>query len=615
MDVLWRPFITLLDGSRRCLADRHIERRRPDEKMVTMMAKSAIDLGRPEIAIDAVQDLDKYGIPFTVFTVSVLIKAHGRQASSAGVTKVLEGLEGRGIEPDLIVFNTAIDAYVRCGEREKAGHMLREVTRRGLTPNATSYNPILRDIAQSGKLEEAMALRHDMERRHIKPSAYTYNALIQTAVTAKKWTLATEYLIQSSAAAQKARRYGAESGQGVGGGHKSDDLQPSTMSKDVAVGFTTVISGLAMDGDIKRAGQLLDHMVKRIEESGRTNKLELEIGIGATAILSALLSRDDVVRAWKLFRSIRRRFNIRLPPDAYNAMIRGLTRRGDSAAMEAGERVFSEMMKVFRQQRTVSNALEMHSVHASPSQTVTEVTSEDITLAYNTMIDGYSRAGNTAAGEQLLEEMEANGYVTTVVTYTTLMNGYGKEMDIESTRRVFKRMRERGISADRVTMNAFVGGCVRVGDMDLAVRLFEEMQRIGGRVSPNLVTFSAMIAGYVRQNRRSDAWDTYEEMKGLGIAPNERLLDRMMAAFVSPELKPARETVEEGEEVDQVVEWVEAGGDGGLLDGDVRDGLLSTDGWASKIAMVLLQDMETCRCSEINKVRWRRAISSLWNDV
>lgn len=622
MAVLWKPFIILFDGSQKELEERQFERRRPDEKMVARMANSAIEVGRPDVAVNAVQELDNHEVPFTVFTISVLIKAHGRQGNAKGVTKVLAELGDRGIEPDLVIFNTAIDAYVRSGEKVMAGQVLREINRRGLTPNATSYNPILREVARSGRLEDALALRRDMERRHIKPTSYTYNALIQTCVTAKRWALAMEFLRQSFAAAgEHAKRYSEKSGRGLGAEYENKS-PAGAMSKDVAVGFTTVISGLALDGDIKRAVKLLEHMVKRIEDSGKTIKLEIEIGISVAAVLSALLRQDDVVRAWMLFRSIRKHFNIRLPPDTYNAVIRGLARRGDVASVEAAEQVFSEMMQVFQKKRTSQHHRGLPSAHAAPSNGAREATCEDVSLAYNAMIDGHAQSGSTTAGERLLNEMEENGHVATVVTYTTLISGYGKEMDVVSTRRVFKRMRERGISPDRVTMNAFIGGCVRAGDMDLALRLFEEMQRIGGRVSPNLVTFSAIIAGYVRQNKANEAWDTYEEMKGLGIVPNERLLDRMMAAFVSPDLRPRRGEVDEASDSDEDVESVASVAQGAesdesesmeLLGGIAEKQILGRTGWRSERAMVLLEDMKVCKCSEVNKKRWRKAINSVWS--
>lgn len=612
MNALWKTYIVLADGSQRELKGGQLERRQPDEKMVTNMANSAVELGRPDIAVSALQKMEKQRVAFTVFTVSVLIKAHGRQRNVEGITNVLNGLVDRGIKPDLVVLNTAIDAYVRCGENGKAGQVLRDISKRGLAPNASSYNPILREIARSGKLEEALSLQEDMKRRNIKPSGYTYNALIQTAVTARQWTLATDFLIASSAAAQKWSRKGSRSR-----GENYDGSAAAAMSKDVAVGFTTVISGLALNGDVKRAGQLLDYMVKRIEQSGKSAKLEAEIGIAVSAILSALMGQNEVVRAWRLFRSVRKRFSITLPPDTYNAVIRGLARRGEIAYMDAADYVFSEMMEAFNEQRCRENEDDYPlSKDVLGSTRGAEATPQDITLAYNTLIDGHCRCGIASAGERLLEEMEENGHVATVVTYTTLINGYGKETDLVSTRRIFKRMRERGISPDRVTMNAFIGGCVRSGDMELALRLFEEMQRIGSRVSPDLVTFSALIAGYVRQNKRNEAWDMYEEMKGLKIVPNERLLDRMMAAFVSPDLKPGRREVDDEEEYVDEGDMEEVLDLGELAEDELEVGLegdvLRKEGWTSQRATVLLQDMEVCRCSEVNKKRWRKAISSLW---
>lgn len=666
LQELWRPYIVLQDGTQRQLSDRDQARRVPDERMITQIANSVLRVGRPDAAVKVIKDMEGNGVPASIFTISVLINALGRQDNADAVKTVLAGLEGRGMKPDVIVINTAIEAFIRCGERSKAGQLLRRMGTYGLTPTVRSFNPVFRDLAKNVKIAEMEALQQEMVRLEIAPTSRTYNAFIHAHVKAQNWTKAAQLLVESAAlgaeSAQDPNRFRDEDSVG---NSRGKGRGPVAMTQGVAVGYTTVISGLAASRDMKRAASLLEKMVSVIESTGKTRELEIEIGIAVAAILSALLAQDDVVRTWKLFRSIRKRFKVRLPPDTYNAVIRGLAKRGESVSMEAATQVFNEMMIVFKKERSENRYRPSRKADA-PIDGAREATSEDISLAYNSLIDGYVRCGNSTAGEQLLDELEDSAHMPTVVTYTTLMSGYGKELDIISTRRIFRRMQKAGIGPDRVTMNAFIGACVRVGDMELAVRLFEQMQRRSGRISPNLVTFSAIIAGYVRQNHITQAWDTYEEMKGLGIVPNERLLERMMAAVVAPELKPGREEmwdlqdeldedegipilIEDGENVKlkerriqqrlgehgrsetSEIEEMKFGGEecgsrilsaverelkmieeeGSSVTNDMS-GIGVREGWSSKRAMTLLEDMENCKCSDVNKARWRKAIEKVW---
>lgn len=631
LDALWKPYIINRDGSRRRLGEKQQARREPDEKMVTQIANSAIRTGRSDVAVKIVREMEAQGVRASIFTISVLINALGRQENPDAVKRVLAGLEGSGLKPDAIVINTAIEAFIRCGERKIALQLLRRMSQYGLTPTVRSFNPIFRDLARNSKIEEMEALRKEMERLQIAPTSRTYNAFIHVHVKSRNWKRAAELLNESATLAEETQESEMLPEEDSTSKPRRQGKSPVFMSQGTAVGYTTVISGLAVAKDIKHAMALLERMVKVVERMGKTHELELEIGIAVTAILSAMLAQDDVIRAWTLFRTVRRRFQVRLPPDMYNAVIRGLAKRGDKLSMEAATMVFNEMMTTFRKQRQALRDIGVRSADG-PIDGAREATTADISMAYNSLIDGYVRCGNSTMGEQLLDELEDSGHVATVVTYTTLMGGYGRELDIASTRRVFRRMQKAGIAADRVTMNVFIGACVRTGDMELAVRLFEQMQRLGGRISPDLVTFSAIIAGYVRQNRISEAWDAYEEMKGVGIVPNERLLERMMAAVVAPELKPGRDEVweildngeiEEGE--DEVVEGGER--DDGSEEADVEDVAVEQDesleanlvarlglqdGWSSKRVLVLLEDMENCKCSDINKRRWRKAIENVW---
>lgn len=610
---LWDRTIILYNGMERRLEMRQQARRVPDEKMILRVANSAVDNGKPELACKLIIQMENNGIMPSIFIISVLIKAYGRLRHTDGITNVLSRLNRRNLEPDLIVFNSAIDAYMRCGEKAMASQVLQEIFRRRLSPNSRSYNPILRSLASAGKLQEALAIREDMIRRGVVPCLHSYNALIHASVKSKEWTTAASFLNEAIATVEENSR---------------DRRNKVRNYKDLCVGFTSVISGIAMEDKIDDALELLQNLSDRVQKAGLNAEMEIEIGIALTSILSALLKRGEVVRAWTIFRTIRQQFKVRLPPDTYNAAIRGLARQGDALSIDAARRVFDEMVQVFGDESNNDPRLKKHRKNMTSSNTpyvTIEAKTEDFVRAYNSMMDGYVRCGDTVSAEALLDEMLAEDIMPSAISFTTLINGYGKELDMMSAKRIFKRMRQSGVSPDRITMNAFIGACVRVGDLDLALRVFEEMQKVGGRLSPDLITFSAIIAGHVRNGDSTAAWDAYEEMKAMGIVPNERMLDRMMATFVSPELKPSKMDVFEldmdilgdtegddevcidSSEVDELV-----GDKTDLIHQDLAIGGLSSEGWTSKRALQLLKDMEQCKCSEMNKRRWRRAIQSVW---
>ena len=649
LETLWQSHLRQCDGTDRVLTDIERTRRLPDEKMVTQTANAAVQNGRPELALSLLKQMNEHDILPTIFSVSVQIKAYGRQGRPDSILNLLSSLNRLDVYPDIVVYNTAIDAFIRCNDFSSAMQVLSEIERRGLEQTVRSYNPIIKHLASQGRLDQAFALRKTMEDKGIRATPYTINALLFGCTKTKQWDIAKDLLLES---------------------HSMDDETPTSslnhieprtkshqgLSKNIIVGYTTVISGLATNNKMPAALLLLENIAEKVEAAGKPPELETELGIAITAIMSAFLRKGDVVRAWMLLRSAQRRFSIKLPPDTYTAVIRGLTRRGDDISFDAANRVFMEMLHIFRDRKR-ERGEKNRNRRTERDLPVVEATPRDFELAYNSMIDCLVKRGNTIAAEGLLDEMEDNGHNPTTVTFTTLINGYGKEMDLISAKRTFKRMRDIGLTPDRIALNAFLGACIRTRDMTLAMKIFEHMQSKGPHLSPNLVTFSAMISGFLRENKKKEAWDAYEEMKGLGIAPNERLLERMMAAFVSIEIKPKKEevwllddeefeyeekmdmqnllketkSIEEKEGLDDnetimivkeevedesmlIVEDDENVEENELveIDEELKKSLLSIGGWDSERALTLLHDMSHCKVSEINRRRWRKAIKDLY---
>lgn len=197
--------------------------------MATQVANAAVNNGRPDLAVDIVREMEKNGVLISIFTVSVLIKAYGRQGNHEDVTKVLASLNRRHLTPDLVLFNTAIDAYIRCGQRGLASLILKEIIRRGLKPNARSFNPILKGLARSGKIEEMDSVRREMKKRGVQANGYTFNAVTSAYVKQGEWEKAKTAL------------------------HDLERLDDKEAGRNLAVGYTTVISGYAAQGQINDA--------------------------------------------------------------------------------------------------------------------------------------------------------------------------------------------------------------------------------------------------------------------------------------------------------------------------------------------------------------------------
>lgn len=90
--------------------------------------------------------------------------------------EVLDEMPMRGIVPDLISFNTLVNARVKSGglTPNLAVELLDMVRNSGLRPDAITYNTLLSACSRDSNLEGAVYFFEDMEA----PDLWTYNAMI-----------------------------------------------------------------------------------------------------------------------------------------------------------------------------------------------------------------------------------------------------------------------------------------------------------------------------------------------------------------------------------------------------------------------------------------------------
>ncbi|KAF2290186.1 hypothetical protein GH714_003954 [Hevea brasiliensis] len=174
----------------------------------------------------------------------------------------------------------------------------------------------------------------------------------------------------------------------------------------------------------------------------------------------------------------------------------------------------------------------------------------------NSLITVFANCGHTGFARQMFDESEHKD----VVTWTAMIDGYARNgFPIEGLK-CFKQMMLLGVKVDEVTVvsalsaagmtnNVWFGRCVhglyiqpvrvkwdvyvgsalvdmysKCGYCDDARKVFDEMP------VKNVVSWSAMIAGYVQCNRFKDALLLFEDMLMADCRPNQTTLTSVLTA-------------------------------------------------------------------------------------
>lgn len=90
------------------------------------------------------------------------------------VQQILELMESKGCEPDIITFNTVINA--RCKANLQPGiaiALLKEVQRASFKPDLITFNTLLGGCIANKNFMEAKEIVKEMVRRGYEPDAYS----------------------------------------------------------------------------------------------------------------------------------------------------------------------------------------------------------------------------------------------------------------------------------------------------------------------------------------------------------------------------------------------------------------------------------------------------------
>lgn len=105
---------------------------------------------------------------------NAILGVYAKQGKWEEVEKILELIEQRGCEPDIITFNTIANARCKYDlQTGMASALLREIENAGLRPDIITYNTLLGGCIANKNVLEAAEIVKEMEQRGFDLNACT----------------------------------------------------------------------------------------------------------------------------------------------------------------------------------------------------------------------------------------------------------------------------------------------------------------------------------------------------------------------------------------------------------------------------------------------------------
>ncbi|KAJ7540077.1 hypothetical protein O6H91_10G001000 [Diphasiastrum complanatum] len=246
-----------------------------------------------------------------------------------------------------------------------------------------------------------------------------------------------------------------------------------------------------------------------------------------TAIISAYADSGEVEEAINLFHQMQ---ETGLAPDKvlFVVVLKACARL---ATLEQGKQLHSEIIKRgFQSDVVVGNTLVNMYAKCGCTEDARELfdnMSERDVVSWNAMIAGYAQNGLGKDALALFEQMKQEGMQPNNVTFVLLLNACASLAALEQGKQLHSEIIKRGFQSDVIVGRTLVDMYAKCGCTEDARGLFDNM------TERDVVSWTAMIAGYAQNGLGKEALALYEKMKQAGVQPNSVTFVLLLKACAS----------------------------------------------------------------------------------
>eukprot|EP00268_Persea_americana_P035232 TRINITY_DN34793_c1_g1_i1.p1 TRINITY_DN34793_c1_g1~~TRINITY_DN34793_c1_g1_i1.p1 ORF type:complete len:754 (+),score=125.68 TRINITY_DN34793_c1_g1_i1:625-2886(+) len=244
--------------------------------------------------------------------------------------------------------------------------------------------------------------------------------------------------------------------------------------------WNTMISGYAKNGDPHEALLLFSQMVK------------VEVRADSTTFLSVLPACADLA-AFKQGKEI------------HGYIVRN--------GMESNSFVINSLIDMYCNCNFVVGARQLFE----------DIVKGDV-VSWNSLIAGYARIGDAFESIRLFHRMNSDNVAPDQVTLIAVLGACNQITALQYGRGVHAFVTKEGFAADVFVGTALINMYAKCGSLGCSRRVFDEMPE------KNLVSWSAMVAGYGLHGRGMEAIAVFNKMKVKGIRPDEVAFTSVLSA-------------------------------------------------------------------------------------
>ncbi|KAJ7546368.1 hypothetical protein O6H91_08G037700 [Diphasiastrum complanatum] len=422
--------------------------------------------GQLEEALHMVELMVQQNIQAPINAYVGLLKRCARRKALTEGKQVHALVVESGLSSDIFLANTLIDMYAKCGSVLDA----RKVFNTMPEHNVFSWTAIISAYADHGQGEEAISLFHKMQQTGIAPDIVAFVVVLKACA--------------SISALEQGKQLHSQ-------------IVKSHFESDVIVG-SALVDMYAKCGDIEHARQVFNNMHERNVMSWN-------------AMIAGYAQQGLGKQAFALYEQMRKE-DMQPNNATYVVLLKAC------ASLGALRHIHSHILKSgFESDVIVGTTLvDLYAKCGSleHARQVFRNMRERNVVSWNAMIAGYAQQGLGKEALALYEEMKQEGMQSDEFTYVAVLKACASIAYLEQGKQIHSYIIKSRFESDVIVGSALVDMYAKCGCLEHARQVFNNMHE------RDVVSWTAMIAGYAQEGLGKESLRLLEHMQKEGTKPN-----------------------------------------------------------------------------------------------
>jgi pentatricopeptide repeat protein len=155
-------------------------------------------------------------------------------------------------------------------------------------------------------------------------------------------------------------------------------------------------------------------------------------------------------------------------------------------------------------------------------------------ITFTTMINCARMSALSDKAVEWFEKMPGFGCEPDAITCSAMVCAYARTNHVDMARRLYDRAKTEKWPIDMVTFSALIKMYDLVGNYDGCLNMYLEMLGLG--VKPNVKTYNILLAAMLRGKRHWQAKTIYQEMKSSGVSPDFITYSTLLRVYTRAQL-------------------------------------------------------------------------------